>query len=98
MFDATFNWGTILTILFSATGVMGFLWSIRTDLSVLVERMKHFDDSVSALASRVGQFEAQLSKISETLVAVARQDERLNALESRVNELVTARAPSKRRA
>ena len=97
MFDTTMNWSTILTILISATGVMGFLWSIRTDVGVLVERMKGFTESVGSLSLRVGQFEAQLSKISEALVAIARQDERLNSLEARITDMAADRGTTRRR-
>jgi predicted nucleic acid-binding Zn-ribbon protein len=81
--------GTIFTIASAAIGVMAFLWSIRGNLDVIVERMKNFDTAVNGLTSRISTFESQFAKVSDAMMQLARQDERLNSLDERISAHTT---------
>lgn len=71
------NWsidlGNLMAIAsFLLTGI-GFAYTIR--------------ESVKALLIRVGLLEHEIKKLSEILVALGRQDERLNAMDRRIDDL-----------
>jgi hypothetical protein len=69
------HWPEILSLLCTALGVV---WAIRRDMAVLGNRMLAVD-------TRLGSVEADLKKMTDVLVALARQDERLNAMNRRLD-------------
>lgn len=69
-FDLTVNLGNILTILsFVVIGV-----SIASSLK----------SQVSTMSTRMLSLETEIKKLSEVLIALGRQDERINAIDDRV--------------
>lgn len=74
----------ILTILSVVGSVGGFIWSMRGELGVVRRDIQYLQDSHKALTEAFNQ----LGKI---LTQVAVQDQRINTLESRVNELAHGR-------
>ena len=70
----------ILTILSVLGSVGGFIWSMRGELGIVRRDIQYLQDSHKALTEAFNQ----LGKI---LTQVAVQDQRINTLEIRVNEL-----------
>ena len=89
MFDSTVNWGNVLTILIASVGIMGFLLSIRSDLAVIVERIKHFHERVDSISSSMDRSEAQFAKVADMLVNIAKQDDRLTSQDARADTTAT---------
>ena len=71
--EMTISVGNLLTILAFLVGGIGFVYTIRSD--------------VGAQGRRLGAVESELRKLSEILVALGRQDERLNAIDRRIDDL-----------
>ena len=72
--------GNILTIVSFLVGGVTFAYTIRNDVSVINSKISYTTD-------RLETVELEIKKISEILVSMARQDERLNAMEKRISEL-----------
>lgn len=70
MIDLTVNLGHIITIL----TVLGGIWTAFVTMKA----------SVRGLSERMGGAEAELKKMSDVLITVARQDERMVAMDQRM--------------
>jgi len=66
MFDWSINFGHFLTIVVLGAGGLGFVWTIRSRVDALWDRMKGL--------------ETETKKLVDILVAQGRQDEKLNAI------------------
>ena len=71
--EMTISIGNLLTILAFLVGGIGFVYTIRSD--------------VRAQGLRLDAVESGLRKLSEILIALGRQDERLNAIDRRIDDL-----------
>jgi DNA repair ATPase RecN len=78
--DWTISLGNILTILSVIGSVVTLVYSMKNDISILKRDIDYLQDSHKALTEAFNQ----LGKI---LTQVAVQDQRLNMLEKRVDEL-----------
>ena len=88
-FDPTISVGNILTLFTVGAGVFWFLASLRSDLQVVVTRVGHFETTL----------QDGITKIGDALLQIARQDERLRAVEAVAHKKGAAarRAPTKAR-
>jgi hypothetical protein len=72
--------GNLLTIFSFIFGGIAFAYTIRTDVGLI-------NSKLAFTTERLESMEIEIKKISEILVSMARQDERLNAMEKRIAEL-----------
>jgi hypothetical protein len=73
MFDLTVNWGHVLTGIALALGAIGIVYAIKSDVRVL--------------KAELDAMRAQIVKITDVLVHLGRQEERLNSHEKRIERL-----------
>lgn len=71
--EMTISIGNLLTILAFLVGGIGFVYTIRSD--------------VGAQGQRLDAVESELRKLGEILIALGRQDERLTAMDRRIEDL-----------
>ncbi len=71
--EMTISLGNLLTILAFLIGGVGFVYTIRSD--------------VRAQGDRLDAVEHELQKLSDILIALGRQDERLNAMDRRIDDM-----------
>jgi len=83
LIDWTINFGHILTIVGFVSGGLVFVLTVRSD----VNSIKATEGGVQ---KRLDAVESDLRKITDVLVAIARQDERLNAHAARILSLEEA--------
>lgn len=76
--------GNILTIFATVGSVMAFMYTMRGDIWVVKNDIKHLEESQKSLAEAF----SQLGKI---LTAVAVQDARLSMIERKIDELAHGR-------
>lgn len=79
-FDGTINLGHILTFIGILGVGMGFAFTLRNQINQVA-------NSMSSLGERMKSAEGELKTISGVLVALGRQDERLNAMDRRLDDL-----------
>jgi len=80
MFDTTINMGTILQILTMIIGGGYFLWQMKAELAVVHSHQ-------SAFSKALEKMDQEITILSNATVDIARQDERMNAQDSRLQEL-----------
>lgn len=73
MFDSTITLGNVLTIVTMGVAGFGFVWTMKSDIKVLLQRL----DKV----------EGAMAKLTEALVQLARQEVRLDAHADRISRL-----------
>ena len=73
LLDFTVNLGHVLTIASFLIGGVAFVYAIRGD--------------VGSIKARMEVVESEIRKISDILITVARQDERMNAFDRQITEL-----------
>lgn len=79
-FDWTVSIGHILTFLGFIFGGFGFVYAMRYEV-------RRVADGVEAMKGRMQSVENELKKMSDVLVELGRQDERLNAMDRRLDDL-----------
>jgi hypothetical protein len=72
-FDFTINWGHVLTGIGLALGAVGIVYAIKGD--------------VRLLKAELDGMRAQISKITDVLIHLGRQEERLNSHAQRIQKL-----------
>lgn len=72
-FDFAVNWGHVLTGVGLALGAVGIVYAIKSD--------------VRLLKAELDGMRIQMSKITEVLIHLGRQDERLNSHAHRISKL-----------
>lgn len=72
--------GVILQTLVIAGTLAVFLFRISTDVKIIAQRQ-------SQTETRVGAIDVKMEKLSSLVVEIAKQDQRLNFLDARVQEL-----------
>lgn len=77
IFEGTITLGNVLTIASILTGGLVFLFTLRADLNALHGRVARVETGL----------EAGLSKMTDELIQVAKQEERLNAHADRISRL-----------
>lgn len=80
MIENSISWGNILTIISVVGSVMTFIWTMRGDINIVKHDIQYLQESHKSLTEAFNQ----LGKI---LTQVAVQDQRLNMIEKRVDEL-----------
>lgn len=84
MFDfLNINLGNILTIVSFLIGGIAFAYTIKGDV-------KGIGITVDSYGRRLEGIELEMRKISDVLVTLARQDERMNSLDRQILELKAA--------
>jgi K+/H+ antiporter YhaU regulatory subunit KhtT len=78
--DYSVSIGNILTILSVVGSVIAFMWTMRGDINIVKNDLRHLEESQKALSEAF----SQLGKI---LTAVAVQDTRLTMIEKKIDEL-----------
>ncbi len=78
--EYTISFGNILTIAAIIGSVMTFIWSMKSDIIVIENDILYLQKSLGTLTEAF----AQLGKI---LTQVAVQDQRMNMVEKRVDEI-----------
>jgi hypothetical protein len=73
MFDFTITLGNALTIVTMGVTGLGFVWTMKAEIKVLVQRL----DNV----------EGAMAKITDALIQLARQEVRLDAHADRISRL-----------
>lgn len=71
--DWTISLGTVVGVVSLLFSAAGVVWALRGDMRVL--------------GSRLASVEAHMSRLSDVLVQIGRQDERLNSHEKRIERL-----------
>jgi prefoldin subunit 5 len=71
---------SIVQLLVILGGGAYFIWSMQTGIAVLTTRQAQIDE-------RLVKIEASIDRLSSTTVEIARQDERVNHVEARLQEL-----------
>lgn len=79
-FDPTINLGNILTIAGFIVGGWVFIWAMRSRLDVLTVEIR-------VLKENSVEQNKQLIEFAKALVSLARQEERVSALERRIDDL-----------
>lgn len=82
VFDWSIKLGDVLTIVAIVAAALGFLYTLRGKVDAMDGRLKHV--------------ETELSAFVQALVQLARQDERIEAHDKRLNSLESARPRVKR--
>jgi hypothetical protein len=77
MFDFTVNLGNLLTIISFLVGGVAFVYTIKFE--------------VRSIQSRLADVEVDLRKLTDVLVNIARQDERMNYMSKEIQELKKSR-------
>jgi len=71
------NLGNVLTIIAFIVGGLAFVYTLRSDIEVHAQR-------IQMIADRFGIVEVKMERLSEVVVALARQEERLLAMDQRM--------------
>lgn len=79
-FDPTITLGSVLTLAGFVLGGIAFVYAIRSDVVKIGVRESQFRERLAAL-------ESDLKKMTDLLVAIARQDERMKAQDYRLDDL-----------
>lgn len=80
MLEMTINLGTVLEIIAMVGSIAYFVYSMKTELAVLA-------NSHRLSISRLDSVDSKLEKLSTVIVDLARQEERMNAQDTRINEI-----------
>jgi hypothetical protein len=80
MFDLTINLGMILQTLAIVAGGIFFLWEMKLQLNLLKQNQNQIDIKLEAISLKVNE-------LGQAAIQIARQDERLNAQDLRIQEL-----------
>lgn len=80
MFDSTITLGNILTLVGFLFGGWTFVWTMKGRIDVL-------SDEIKALKEQSVTQSKQIADFAQALVELARQDERLNAIDRRVEDM-----------
>lgn len=72
-FDFTVNWGHVLTALGMALGALGIVYAIKGDVRII--------------KAELDAMKGHMLKLTDALIHIGRQDERLNAHERRLDRL-----------
>ena len=72
-FDFTVNWNHILTGAGLALGALGIVYTLRGDMRVI--------------KSELDGMKAHMLKLTDALIHIGRQDERINSVERRLDRL-----------
>jgi len=84
-FDPTFNIGTMIEIVTIVAGGVYFIQSMNHKISTLIEeRQREQNNNII----KFDNIDEQLKQLTEALVKLARQDERINALNQRFQTLL----------
>lgn len=91
MFDNTINVGTLLQIIAMIGGGIWFLWKMDVKISLLVQRLdnniKERDAQHTANLTRFTNIDLQLKELIDTTIKIARAEERMDAVDIRIQEL-----------
>ena len=71
------NLGNVLTIVAFFVGGTGFVYTLRSDIKIHADRM-------AAMSDRFGVVEIKMERLSEVVVSLARQEERMTAMDQRM--------------
>lgn len=80
VFDPTINFGNLLTIAGFFIGGWVFVWAMRSRLDILTVEIR-------VLKENSVEQNRQLIEFAKALVSLARQEERVSALERRIDDL-----------
>lgn len=80
MFDLTINLGSLIsTASFIGSGAY-FIWSMRTRLEVM-------DTRQATVVEKISKIETELQKLTEVIIEQAKQTQRLDSFEARLQEV-----------
>lgn len=79
-FDWTINIGHLLTVATFIVGGLGFMFAVRADVQVMQRAEMNVGDRLRAV-------ETQIKQMTDVVVTLARQDERLTAHGNRIDRL-----------
>lgn len=79
--DPNISLGSIITIVLGIITAVGFVWMVKADARVLAESLKI---QTTAAERRFAELEEKLDKLSSVVVALAKQDGRLNIVDDRM--------------
>lgn len=79
-FQNTFTWGAVIQIFITAMGLVGVVYALKTDIGIIKNNIYHLQEAQKTMTEAF----SQLGKI---LTQVAVQDNRINMIEKRVDEL-----------
>lgn len=82
MFDATITLGTVLQIIAMVASIGYFVWKLQIQLEVLSAQHRTF-------AQRIDTVDTKLDKLSTVVIDIARQEERMDAQDKRIQELTS---------
>ena len=93
MFDLTVHLGDLITICGFLLGGSFFIFKIQGSLNTLIAE-RHIENEVHA--SKFDSIEKELSKISECMIQLAKQEERINSLYDKVEDIIDLVRPKKK--
>lgn len=80
MFDLTISLGTVLQTITIVGSAAYFIWSIKTRLEVM-------DTKQVTMVEKISKIEIELDRLTDVVIVQAKQDQRINNLEERLQEL-----------
>ena len=80
MFDNTVTMGNVLQIVAMMLGGLYFVWVMEKKISILAITQ-------TALTDRLTKIDVELQQLTKITVDIARQDERMTAQDTRIQEL-----------
>ena len=98
IFDTTISLGTMIHLVLLIVAVAGVVWKIRLDLSKISIDIQHEVETVGLqfervterfenMVDRIAALERGMNRVTEVLVVIGRQEERLNGLDRRVEHV-----------
>lgn len=91
MFDTTINMGNLIQIVVMIIGGIVFLLRMERKVIILTERLENIyrerDDQHKSNIVKFNEIEDQLKKLIDVIVELARLNERMAAIDGRVQEL-----------
>lgn len=76
----TLNFGQIVTLIAYLAGGIAFVMALKSDVRAVNADMTNLKNAVEAM-------ERDINKLTDVLVALGRQDERLTAMDKRIDEI-----------
>jgi hypothetical protein len=83
--DTTINLGHLVELATLMVGALGFLYSMKSDIRAVKGDVRSVAADIRDTAARTAAVEAEMKKLTDIAVTLARYDERLMAMTTRIN-------------
>jgi hypothetical protein len=83
--DNTINLGHLVELAAFLVGALGFVYSMKGDIRAVKGDVRAVASDIRDTAARTAAVEAEMKKLTDIAVTLARYDERLMAMTTRIN-------------